>query len=795
MQASAEQDIVTCSSCGSLIDVSEQDPFTLINCPNCGTRMRVQQRFAHYEIHDILGEGGQGMVYRALDTKLNRPVAIKVMKREYSADPNFVSRFGTEARITANLNHPNIVKVYSFGEHRGLLYIAMEMVDHGSLESLMAQAKKVPVDRALDVAIQIAGGLKAGLALGLIHRDIKPGNILFADERTAKIVDFGLAILVKKQHEESGDVWATPYYVAPEKLDGQAEDFRSDMYSLAATVFHAIAGRPPFVSETNSMEALRKIKSRPIRIEGFANRISAETAFVINKALNADPEKRFQTYDDFIHNLEYARDQLKKGHVPRRGAAFPGAGNPKGGGGWITFATVALVLGGGLYWWSTREQTDAGNGGKGAASSGQTEASAEAQFDEAHRQLVDGELDKAAKTFRALYEGKSLPEPKNSWAAVHLGIAEFFAGDGEKGRGTFTALRERLAPTEIGLDAKLVAFLNQLAGIGAGEGTDAPPVMEKIDKSSYEAIAYIVAAAKHWEAGAFDEAVTLLRQFQQATPSPEWEWIAHFRPLATRLLDEIAVYREVADPIAKADAAPAEAEAALKKLPRAKAKIRSSVLLKNLTALEAKFSGQITGSSAAAKAEMEKKKAEMEAAEDKILMDAKLAVKALAENYRFAEAAATIQDVDVKLDSSIEEKKLLAKRIGWLVQFKRQLIQDVNASACVAPIQRKNGQPVGIGVAKATDDQLEVRLQFGSLPVKLSEISPKSILQMAGYYMRVPQQPAALADRQWRAGVFCLFTQLVTEGQSLMDAAAPQNPEYQIHRGLFFGQPAPEEAK
>jgi len=312
MPESEDPNIATCPSCSTLIDVSEQEPFTLINCSVCGAQIRVRQEFAHFEIQGILGEGGQGVVYRALDRMLNRPVAIKVMKRQYSADPDFVQRFTSEAQITASLNHPNIVKVYSFGEYRGLLYLAMEMVDHGSLESLMAQAKKVPEFRALDVAIQIAGGLRAGLALGLIHRDIKPGNILFADERTAKIVDFGLAILVEKQHDERGEVWATPYYVAPEKLAGRAEDFRSDMYSLAATLFHALAGRPPFISETNSMEELKKIKARPVHIHNFASHVSAPAAFTIDKALSADPQQRFQSYDDFIHNLEYARDQLRK---------------------------------------------------------------------------------------------------------------------------------------------------------------------------------------------------------------------------------------------------------------------------------------------------------------------------------------------------------------------------------------------------------------------------------------------------------------------------------------------------
>ena len=797
MPDSANQNIVTCPSCGTLIDVSEQEPFTLINCASCGAQMRVRQGFAHFEIHGILGEGGQGVVYRALDTKLNRPVAIKVMKRQYSADPDFVSRFEAEARITASLNHPNIVKVYSFGEHRGLLYLAMEMVDHGSLESLMAQSKKVPEARALDVAIQIAGGLKAGLALGLIHRDIKPGNILFADEHTAKIVDFGLAILVEKQHEELGDVWATPYYVAPEKLDGHAEDFRSDMYSLAATVFHAIAGRPPFISESNSMAELKKIKSRPVHLHSFAAHASALASFAIDKALSADPGQRFQSYDDFIHNLEYARDASQKRSAGTHRPHVMNTGAPAKSGSWVTFATVAIVLGAGLYWWATQGQpnTEQANTGKSAATSGQADVSAEARFEEARKQLVDGKFSGAAKAFGALYGEGSLPEPKNSWAAVHLGLAEYFGGAPGKARAAFKTLHERIAPTAIGLDARLVAFLNRLAEVGSGDVDFTPSEMEKFDKTSYEALAHVLSGAKKWDAGVFPEAVTQFRQFQQATPSDESEWVAAFRPLVARCLDEYTAYREIADPIEKAGATPAEADAALKRLAQARTKIHSSRLLQKLKALEAGSSGKVSSAMSSQKAAIDKKKAEMEAAEEKKLTDAKLAVKDLAENYRFTEAAAAIQALDVKLESSISERDLLAKRIDWLVQFKRQLLADLNTGGCTLPLQRKNGQQIFGGVVQATDQQLQVRVQFGSLPVKWSEISPQSVLKMAGFYMRPTLPPSVLSDRQWQAGVFCLFTQMFAEGQALMDQAATQKAEYQIHRALFFGQPAPEAPK
>src|SRR5439155_5374318 len=129
--------------------------------------------------------------------------------------------------------------------------IAMELVDHGSLESLMHTAGRLSEIDVLNIGIQIAQGLNAALERGLIHRDIKPGNILFANATTAKIVDFGLAILMEHAGNAAGEVWATPFYVAPETVEGKPEDLRSDMYSLGATLFHAFTGRPPHLVETN----------------------------------------------------------------------------------------------------------------------------------------------------------------------------------------------------------------------------------------------------------------------------------------------------------------------------------------------------------------------------------------------------------------------------------------------------------------------------------------------------------------------------------------------------------------
>jgi serine/threonine protein kinase len=137
--------------------------------------MRVRRTFDHFELQEVLGGGGMGTVYRALDRNLNRIVALKLLRQEYSHDPEFVAKFQSEAAITASINHPNVVRVYSTGEDHGLLYLAMELVDKGSLDDLMNLQGRVAEAQVLSVGIQIARGLQAAYQRGLIHRDIKPG--------------------------------------------------------------------------------------------------------------------------------------------------------------------------------------------------------------------------------------------------------------------------------------------------------------------------------------------------------------------------------------------------------------------------------------------------------------------------------------------------------------------------------------------------------------------------------------------------------------------------------------------
>jgi eukaryotic-like serine/threonine-protein kinase len=205
--------------------------------------MTVRGFIAHFQVLEVAGRGGMGVVYKAHDASLERDVALKLLHKGHSDQTKLIRRLETEAAVTASINHPHVVKVFSTGVDRGRFFLAMELVGKGSLDDLIRLQGRIAESQALTVAIQSAQGLRAVHYHGLIHRDVKPGNILFADSRTAKIVDFGLAIFMEQEESVRGEIWGTPYYVAPEKLDEKPEDFRSDIYSLGATIFHALAGR------------------------------------------------------------------------------------------------------------------------------------------------------------------------------------------------------------------------------------------------------------------------------------------------------------------------------------------------------------------------------------------------------------------------------------------------------------------------------------------------------------------------------------------------------------------------
>ena len=301
-----------CPQCGTPIDMMGVVPVSDVSCPSCEHQFKARARFNNFQVTNLLGQGGMGSVYRATDVNLQREVALKALKVDVSTDSKECEKLEIEARTTAAINHPHVVKVYDFGQAHGQFYIAMEMIAGGSLDDLIQEQSAVSEVVTLEVGIQIALGLEAALERGLIHRDLKPANILFTEPGSAKLVDFGLAMVMSEAAVSNGEIWGTPYYIAPEKLDEKPEDFRSDIYSLGGTLFHALAGRPPYEDKTASLVALKQLKSRPVSIQSFAPHVSNETAYVINRMMAKDPEKRYASYAELLEHLRYALEKARE---------------------------------------------------------------------------------------------------------------------------------------------------------------------------------------------------------------------------------------------------------------------------------------------------------------------------------------------------------------------------------------------------------------------------------------------------------------------------------------------------
>ena len=316
----------TCWICGAVLDAGGYEPLVRVVCRNCGQKNLLQRTFDHFVPVETLGAGGMGTVYKARDTQLERFVALKLLHKDLGGEANQAAQLQQEARIAASVNHPNVVQIFSLGMDHGQFFVVMELIDHGSLDDLMESQGRLPEHQVLDVGIQIARGLRAAHRKGLIHRDVKPANILFVDEQAAKIGDFGIAAFATQDPRSDSVIWGTPPYVAPERLYSKPEDIRSDIYSLGATLFHAVAGKAPIDSNTNSATELRELKQHPAELRAIAPEVSAPTARVLQRMIAPDPKQRFSFYDDLLAELDAARRAFEIADARRHSSHWPFSG-------------------------------------------------------------------------------------------------------------------------------------------------------------------------------------------------------------------------------------------------------------------------------------------------------------------------------------------------------------------------------------------------------------------------------------------------------------------------------------
>ena len=288
------------------------------------------QTISHYRILDKLGSGGMGDVYGAVDVRLGRTVAVKFLSERMAGDKNAVDRFQLEARAASWLNHPNICTIYDIGQHNGAPYIVMEMLEGGSLRSRI-QEGALPSDQVLDVGIQVADALDAAHAKGIIHRDIKPGNIYVTERGQAKILDFGLAKLAAERRRlasqpvsatgeplndvsddsltNAGIIPGTTFYMSPEQARSEELDGRSDIFSLGVVLYEMATGKKPFAGKTAFLTLEAILNAKPVSPLTLNPKLPEGFEEVVGKALEKDREHRYRSAAEMRHDLQRLRQE------------------------------------------------------------------------------------------------------------------------------------------------------------------------------------------------------------------------------------------------------------------------------------------------------------------------------------------------------------------------------------------------------------------------------------------------------------------------------------------------------
>ena len=256
-----------------------------------------------YEVVEKVGTGGMADVYRAMDHRLNRYVAVKILKNEYSEDTKFVTKFRQEAQAVACLSHPNVVAVYDVGEEQGMHFIVMEFVEGITLKSYIEKKGKLSVREAVGIGIQIASGLEAAHNSHIIHRDIKPQNILISRDGTAKVTDFGIA-KAASSNTITASAMGSVHYISPEQARGGFSDEKSDVYSLGVTMYEMLSGTLPFTGESAVAVALAHIQEEAVPLTAMDATIPKGISDIVAKCMQKKADFRYPTSADLIADLK-----------------------------------------------------------------------------------------------------------------------------------------------------------------------------------------------------------------------------------------------------------------------------------------------------------------------------------------------------------------------------------------------------------------------------------------------------------------------------------------------------------
>src|SRR5918911_1468043 len=266
-----------------------------------------------YELEELVGTGGMSSVFKARDALLERHVALKILHPHFTEDEQYVERFRREARAVASLSHPNIVTILDRGEDEGRQFIVFELVEGRTLKEVLDEEGRLPVARALEIAIEVARGLGFAHEHGLVHRDVKPQNVILNGDGRAKVTDFGIARSLEVQGvgvTQSGAVLGTSNYIAPEQASGRPVDRTTDVYSLGVVLFELLTGEVPFPGESFVAVAMQHVSEPPPSVLEARPDVPVRVARAVDRALEKDPTERFATMDAFAAELQACLAEL-----------------------------------------------------------------------------------------------------------------------------------------------------------------------------------------------------------------------------------------------------------------------------------------------------------------------------------------------------------------------------------------------------------------------------------------------------------------------------------------------------
>lgn len=727
--------------CQGQIDVTSLEPFTKLKCPFCGQMVRVRRRFDHFMIVRQIGEGGMSRVFEAEDETLGRRVALKILNRQYGRDATRLEQFRQEAHITANVTHPNVIKLYSVGYDQGYFYIAMELVGGGSLEQRIKREGHLKEAEALRIGREVAEGLRAAQHLNLIHRDVKPANILFTETGTAKVVDFGLALFANRGGDQSGEIWATPYYVAPEKVIENKEDYRSDIFSLGATLYHAMTGNPPHKADTNAIEDLRRIKSKRVVLGESGLRFSARTEHAINGMLSFRPEERFSNYDEVVEEMRLAEGLLDRGGVRRRlfsrRARLVAA----------VAAAIALAYGIG---WLLREggerragaamqisAADARDLSGGGVTLNAGEKTISKRFAEARREMLELEQFHPTEARHQFIElAKDAPQPTENWARFNAALCDIMLDNKDAAAKQFAQLSSSaelngLAP----FFAKLKERMSPKLALGAS-----------LDSLGYkttneEILGYLVHGLAEWHFGDerlgaeeieyFREHLADTKPADASSTTNSLDWLAvynrivdHYQPDFT--LVQTALKSRNSASIDELRTALADVEQTRKKLKTSgvfRSKIEEWVSILKREINHMKLQEQQV------QREVEKKHRQ---ADLELLAEVNALVPSLVQGYDYSRVIEMLGGTHLE---TADVRSALDGRLYLYTQsrdFVRQLTADLATKGWTGTItRREGGQMSGRITCNAGGTTVSVTLDRGTLSLPFESLTPETLVEIA----------------------------------------------------------------